>query len=190
MSGSQDAGVSCTPNETRGADEPASSDDSHRLVAGTSASEWKSCSEEVARRAEPRLIEYGSGNAALFLMLLCFLDSSQITTGELYRGSTAQNRWSECGETEEVTACQAGLVHEVVALLSDDAELHLAFGNLLAAGAIRENPGTTEPTTHTMDDQIKIRICEDLPCIFKSFWRRQALMLVSHGFPRRYLDSK
>ena len=190
MSGSQDAGVSCTPNETRGADEPASSDDSDRLVAGISASEWKSCSEEAAIRAERRLIEYGSGNAALVLVLLCFLDSSQITTGVLYRGSTAQNRWSECGETEEVTACQAGLVHEVVALLFDDAELDLALGNLLAAAAIREEPGTTGPTTYTMDDQIKIRICENLPRKVRSFWRRQALMLVSHSFPRRYLDSE
>ncbi len=190
MSDSQDAGVSCTPNETRGDDEPASSDDSDRLIASTSASEWKTCSEEAAIRAEPRLIEYGSGNAALVLVLLCFLDSSQITTGVLYRGSTVQNRWSECGETEEATAYQAGLVHEVVALLSDNTELDLAFRNLLAASAIRTEPRTTGPPIYTVDDQVKIRVYENLPRIVRSFWRRQALILVSHGFPRRYLDSE
>ena len=184
------ASANCTRSEIKGADESAASNDADCLMTSTSASHWKSCSEAAAIQAEPRLIEYGSRNAALVLVLLCYLDSSQITTGVLYRGSTSQNRWSECGEIEEVAAYQAGLVHEVVTLLSDDTELDLAFRSLLAASAIRAEPCTIGPTTYAVNDQVKIRVYENLLPIVRSFWRRQALLLVSHGFPRRYLDSE
>jgi len=182
---SRNASAGCVPNEPGGAEPAVSYDDADRYVANMFAT-----SEVAALAAEPGLRECSSGKPALLLVLVCFLASSQISSGMLHRGGTPRNRWSEYGEMEEITAVEAGIAPELVALLSDGTELELAFGNLLAASVIRMELPKTGPPTFTVDDQVKNRVSERLPLIVRTFWRRQALLLVSHGFPRRYLDAK
>ena len=171
------ADIDCAPNGLSG---------TSVSVFRNDASDWKNRSEAAASEAEPRLLGNNSGNPTLLLVLLSFLDSSQLTKDVLHRGGTSRKRWSECGEIEEVTAIQAGLVHEVVALLSNNMELDSALTKLLAISAIQMEPGQS---AFTLDDQVKARVSERLSGVLRSFWRRQALLLISHGFPRPYLDS-
>lgn len=186
----RDANVNCAPNALSTVGFSASGNNTDPCTTNTFASDWKDRSEEAALEAEPRLVQSGLGKSALLLVILSFLNSSQITTSVLHRGGTPRKRWSESGEMKEVTAFQAGLVDEVIALLSNDVELDLALRNLLAISAIKMEPLTTGQPVFTLDDQIQTRVSERLSSELKTFWRHQALLLVSHGFPRRYLDSE
>lgn len=148
---------------------------------------WKTQSGAAVLQAVPCLQGYNSPEVSLLLVLLCFFESSQITMEVLWRGGTLQKRWSQLGEITEMGAFESGLHRDLGAILSDRSGLSQSFQKLEAVHIIR----TVSSTGMTiLDQQIVARVTDSLPHTIKTFWMHQALLVTSHGFPRKYLEPK
>jgi len=157
------------------------------VTPDTSPSDWKAQSEAAASKAAPCLQGCNSSEISLLLVLLCFFEGSRITKELLWRGSTRQKRWSQLGEMIEMGAFETGLHHDLGAILSDYSGLSQSFRKLEALHVIRAVPSNGMTI---LDQQIVARVTDGLPRAIKTFWMHQALLIASHGFPRKYLEPK
>ena len=154
-------------------------------VSGT-ASHWKAPSTAVAAKALPGPEAFHSEEAKLLLLLLCFLASLEVPLDLLLRGASPRKRWNEHGEIEEMDACRAGLLPELVHLLSNTAKLTNAFCELLLLSAISRN----SDQTYTLDQAIRSHVFDSLPSEFHPFWRLQALVVSYHSIPWKYVEPR
>ncbi|KAI4166538.1 MAG: hypothetical protein LQ343_007969 [Gyalolechia ehrenbergii] len=153
----------------------------------TTVPDWKVKSEAVALQVAPTLRQYNSEEISLLLVLLCFLESSQLTTDLLWRGSTHQKRWSQLGEATEVGAFEICLDRDLSTISSDHSGLSQLFQKLEAAHVIWVDSSTGMAA---LDQQVVARVIDGLPRTIKTFWMHQALLITIHGFPRKYLEPK
>ena len=153
----------------------------------TTIPNWKVQSEAVVLQVVPTLRQYKPQEISFLLVLLCFLESSQLTTELLWRGSTHQKRWSQLGEATEVGAFETCLDRDLGRVCSDHAGLSQLFQKLEAAHVIRVDSSTRMTA---LDQQVVARVIDGLPRTIKPFWMHQALLITIHGFPRKYLEPR
>jgi hypothetical protein len=125
-----------------------------------------------------------SEDASTLLILLSFLKSEKIPLELLFRGATPRKRWNVQGEIEEVDAIHTGLVPESGSLLSDVTRLSNAFHGLDLLSTVSKN----SDQTYTVDEAVVARIRESLSPELHSFWRFQALVIVSRSTPWKYIE--
>ena len=157
------------------------------VMPDTTVPDWKVQSEAVALRIVPTLRQYNSQETSLLLVLFCFLESSQLTTELLWRGSTHRRRWSQLGEATEVGAFETCLDRDLGTMFSDHSGLSHMYHKLEAAHVIRVDSSTG---MGALDQQVVARVTDSLPRTLKPFWMHQALLITIHGFPRKYLEPK
>ena len=157
------------------------------VMPDTTVPDWKVQSEAVVLQVVPTLRRYNSQEISLLSVLLCFLESSQLTTELLWRGSTHQKRWSHLGEATEVGAFETCPDRDLGTIFSDHSGLSQSFSKLEAAHVIRAKHCTGMAA---LDQEVVARVTDGLPRILKTFWMHQALLITIHGFPRKYLEPK
>lgn len=157
------------------------------VMPDTTVPDWKVQSEAVALQVVPTLRQYNSQEISLLLVLLCFLESSRLTTELLWRGSTHQKRWSQLGEATEVGAFETCLDRDLGTMFSDHSGLSQLFQKLEAAHVIRVDSSTG---MGALGQQVVARVTDGLPRTIKTFWMHQALLITIQGFPRKYLEPK
>ena len=157
------------------------------MMPDTTVPDWKIQSETVILQVVPTLRQYNSQEISLLLMLLCFLESSQLTTELLWRGNTHQKRWNQLGETTEVGAFETCFDRDLGKMCSDHSGLNQLFQKFEAALIIRVDSFIKMTA---LNQQVVARVTDGLPRIIKPFWMHQTLLITIHGFPRKYLKPK
>ena len=120
-------------------------------------------------------------------MLLCFLENFQLTTELLWRGNTYQKRWNQLGETTEIKVFETCFDRDLGKMCSDHSNLNQLFQKFETAFIIRVDFFIKMTA---LNQQVVARVTDGLPRIIKLFWMHQALLIIIHGFPRKYLKPK
>ncbi|KAH8722857.1 hypothetical protein GQ44DRAFT_729252 [Phaeosphaeriaceae sp. PMI808] len=101
----------------------------------------------------------------------------------LFRGATPRRRWTVQGEGEESDAIASGLCLELQNLLSDQSKMLNAVQelDLLPAASGFDQP-------YGLNEQVTLRVRENVPIEQVLFWRCQALIVVYRAIPWKYLE--
>lgn len=134
-------------------------------------------------------VEKESPEAAHLLMLFCFLDASAISDNMLLRGCSAQNRWGEDGEIEEVAPEAEGVDPYIVSLIQDEVRYDCAIEKLLSFSLIQKNNDYNEVRSVSLHPLVQYSASMRLNQPDQNKWRAQAILLVCHAFPRnQYIE--
>lgn len=129
-------------------------------------------------------VEHDSPAAAILLMIFCFLDAAAITDNLLLRGCTQMNRWSTCGEIEQVSATDIGIDKFLVDLITDEVAYDDAIEKLLSFSLIRRNNDYNEVRSVSVHPLVQSTATLRVSPADQNKWRTQAILLVCHAFPR------
>lgn len=124
----------------------------------------------------------------LLLIILCFLGRSPIQRITLCKSVADQNRWCEDGSIKRTSAQEAGIATQVISLLSVPDTVDLALRELSRRSAVQEHCLPHGPPSFTVDETIRSKIVTSLSPSLQAWFRNQALLLMTNGFPRPILD--
>ncbi|KAK5994660.1 Protein SERAC1-like protein [Cladobotryum mycophilum] len=136
-----------------------------------------------------RQVEQDSPAAWQLLLLLAHLEPEDIPELLLTRGSSPKRIWNSDGEPTELSAEEAGVDGQLVALLQDEMKLDEALEHLTAFSLVQRNTsgGRRAFSIHTLVQHCVIhRVNPDQ----RQKWQTQAILLVAQAFPFNvYLDN-
>ncbi len=120
-----------------------------------------------------------SNNMATLLRILCFLGGADIPEIMLSRASSPHKSWGVTGEIEEVTLFGAGFY---IDLLADAAETNNTIHSLASHALITKTEGSFQKRGFSVDKKLQLYVVQSTPN--PDEWKRDALILVCHTFPR------
>lgn len=166
-----------TPSGTTPADTTPAADATPAVDATSS---WVAMSAATASDMLPGL---GEPDAKLLLVFLCFLASCDVSLNILTLGATPRKRWTQQGQVERVAASRVGLAPALEQFLSDAPRLARAVGQLERLSAL-----STSSSKICVLYPIRARLLAALPSGLHQFWRLQALIVMHHSPPWKYLE--
>lgn len=129
-----------------------------------------------------------SDDACLLLVLLCFLDVSAIAKGVLKRAGVPHKCWNELGEVEEMLPSQSELCASLLEIMCSEAKLDEAIAALATTSLLSINAASGNMS---LSIQTRDRTLGLLDNDAKTYWKSQAMLLISHGFPSdKYLEPR
>ena len=134
-------------------------------------------------------VEDESEDAAFLLLLFCFLDPGDIRESMLLRGCSPQKRWNKNGSIEESDAQDSGVSSYLIHLITDEMCYDAAIEKLLSFSLIRRNNDFNEVRSLSLHPLVQYCASQRVSQAQQNAWRLQAILLVSHAFPRnQYIE--
>lgn len=134
-------------------------------------------------------LEQESPDAIRILLLFSFLEPSTISEVILHRGTSSQKRWDEYGEVTEIRAEDEGVDARLSRVIQSDFDFDVAVEKLLAFSLISCNAGTNGFRNFSIHPLVQYCVMQRLSQSEVNSWRKQALLLICHAFPRnRYIE--
>jgi len=131
-----------------------------------------------------RQVELESDIAKRLLLLCCFIDPADISELLLLRGCTAQRRWSAEGEKVDVQPDDSLRDKVLVETISNEIAFDAAVEKLLSFSLFRRNNDINETRSFSVHPLVQFAAAQRLTVEEQDTWRLQAILLVSHAFPR------
>ena len=131
-----------------------------------------------------RQVELESEAAKHLLLLCCFLDPADISELLLLRGCTAQRRWSTGGEKVDLQPDESLRDQVLVETISNEISFDAAVEKLLTFSLLRRNNDINEARSFSVHPLVQFAAATRLSVQEQDTWRLQAILLVSHAFPR------
>lgn len=131
-----------------------------------------------------RQVELESDVAKRLLLLCCFIDPADISELLLLRGCTAQRRWSLEGEKVDVQPDDSLRDKVLVETISNEIAFDAAVEKLLSFSLLRRNNDINETRSFSVHPLVQFAAAQRLTVEEQDTWRLQAILLVSHAFPR------
>ena len=136
-------------------------------------------------------VELDSKGASDLLLLFCFLDGSNIPEVMLQRGASPQHRWGPDGEVSELAAADTGLDENLVKLIADEMAFDEAIDKLLSFSFIHTSTDANGSRSFSVHPLVQYSASQRVEADIQTRWKLQALVLVTHAFPRsKYLEPR
>lgn len=131
----------------------------------------------------PHLKATGSADSARLMILLSYLANHEVPIELLCRGATPQKRWTKDGDIFKANPAELGLSDDLIRICSPDT-LTKVLSKLQSFSAIDWVSNSHFKLTESARHGILNRLTDST----HSFWCLQALILVSHSIPWKYLE--
>ncbi|KAF2004056.1 hypothetical protein P154DRAFT_427728 [Amniculicola lignicola CBS 123094] len=136
-------------------------------------------------------LEKESSIAASFLLLLSFLESTDIPETMLRRGSSHKKIWDRSGEVTEMSPKDAGLRADITALIQDQPKLDRVIEKLLAFSLITPNSTPGRGRVFSIHPLVQYSATQRVPIVQQQRWQKQAVLLICQAFPfSTYVDQR
>jgi hypothetical protein len=130
-----------------------------------------------------RQVEEDSKGAINLLMLLSFLEASDIPESMLRRGCSTKRIWNRDGEVAELSPIETGLDPDVVGLISDEMKLDRAVEHLLEFSLIQLNSSQRGGRRFSIHLLVQYCASHRVDLKIRQKWQTQAILLVCQAFP-------
>lgn len=130
-----------------------------------------------------RQLEKDAPEASHLLMILSFLEGGHIPESMLHRGCSSKKVWGRNGEVVDMTAKEAGLDPEIIALFNDEMQLDGAIEQLLAFSLIQRNSVRDEKRVFSVHPLVQHCASHRVSPEIRQKWKIQAILLIAHAFP-------
>lgn len=130
-------------------------------------------------------VESMSEDARKLILLFCYLDAAKIPEAMLDRACSLQKRWSHGGEVTEEGPSASGVDEDLIQTVKDELRFDDAIEMLKSFSLIYvnedEHTGLRNFSIHPL---VQYCASQRVPVDVQNYWRRQAIALICHAFPR------
>ena len=130
-------------------------------------------------------VERVSEDARRLILLFCYLDAAKIPEAMLDRACSQQKRWSHGGEVTEEGPSASGVDEDLVQIVNNEFRFDDAIEVLQTFSLIYVNEDKyTGLRNFSIHPLVQYCASQRVPVGVQNYWRRQAIALVCHAFPR------
>lgn len=130
-------------------------------------------------------VESNSEDARKLMLLFCYLDAANIPEAMLDRACSLQKRWSHEGDVTEEAPSASGIDEDLIRMVKDELRFDDAVEMLKSFSFIYvnedEHTGLRKFSIHPL---VQYCASQRVPVDVQDYWRKQAIALICHAFPR------